>query len=212
MRWVMVVAATPATSAELTTLGTTSEVASFVEAVGDVHRKIASATSWVSPCDTIRCASVVDLLEQVQAYADEHGLIDRLDVFDHGNPGLMKLGAEDLFYWAGSNKWSDPWVGEESAFALSACLAPVAQVRLLGCRTAAGGAGRRLLCKLSEAFGSTRSIEGTIARLYDYYFDSSGAFSAPAERALLFSSTAALDREAPDSDARLDHLDEIVGA
>lgn len=134
-----------------------------------------------------RCARPGDLYEVVRsAVRDLNAPVRVLDLFDHGGNGHMTLGdpmSEFLF---------DPdSTGHEVARSLSDLLTSDAHVRLLGCETALGEAGKRMLFNLQRAFGKGIVVLGTLAAVHpDRDFDGRG-FRVEREEALLFSSTEA---------------------
>jgi len=148
--------------------------------------------------------------EEVVAIADEvrrgFGLIDVLDVFDHGRTGVQHLGGSVLF--ESDEHPHSSWRGSDIARRLVPYLAPTARLRLLGCDTAqlkVPRAGRYLLLKLAKALGGERFALGTIAEIDADDFDDDG-FIQRKEVELMFSSYAALDRDVPCYDEHLLNL------
>lgn len=148
-----------------------------------------------------RCDRPSDLVQLVSYHGEGRGLVDRLDIFDHGGPGLQLLGDGVLFRSA--DTVCAPFVGQDIAEALRPHLSEVAQVRLLGCLTAnaLSDEGRLLLINLSKVLGGHRVVFGTIDKVDGNDFGP-GGFDSLQEPALLFSSLAALDGVAPTRAAR----------
>lgn len=128
--------------------------------------------------------------------------ITRLDVFDHGAEGMQMLGAGALF--ASDALPGTELVGIELARRIEPYLTETAQVRLLGCNTGEGRAGRLLLLKLARALGG-RIVFGTIDRVAEDDFDR-GGYARVMEHQRLFSSAAALDDEAPAAMRRFENM------
>ncbi len=150
----------------------------------------------------VRCQRPEELpgkLERLGA----RGRIARLDIFDHGAEGMQMLGAGALF--ASDAFPGTALVGLELARQLAPYLDETAQVRLLGCSTAEGKAGRLLLLKLARAFGGHRIVFGTIDRVIEADFDREG-YARVLEHQRLFSSSAALDAEAPRALRRFENM------
>lgn len=125
--------------------------------------------------------------------------IDLLDIFDHGAPGKMAIGDETLVDL--SNPDAQPDIAVFQSF--HHYLSPTAHVRLLGCNTGAGLAGRKLLVKLAATLGGQRVVFGTIERVQPFHFGPDG-FQLIDE--MLYSNVAALDSEAPAIGKRLDSI------
>ena len=143
-----------------------------------------------------RCASPGELPELVATVAKQYGQIEVLELFDHGDRGLIRMGKGDLF--KSDDDPSTPLLNWEIARKLSCSLSRVAHVRLLGCDTtgakksplAYGDEGRLLLLKLQQELQAERVVFGTLAEIDAGRFDENGFTS---DIALLYSSLAALD-------------------
>src|SRR4051812_25346463 len=79
---------------------------------------------------TARCSSPLELLPTVRDHAARFGVIDTLDLFDHGGNGHLFMGNRVLFNDDGTGRLIARW--------LRPLLTPDARVRLLGCETAVG--------------------------------------------------------------------------
>ena len=179
------------------------------------RRKVPSAHSdsdmnavceMVLPTETLhikRCDHPTELPSLVMSVAHCHGEIDLLDLYDHGSAGSLRMGSEILFH--SDESPLSTLVGHDIALALGPLLRETAQVRLLGCKTAAvidevpsllAQAGRLLLLKLAHALGGHRVVFGTISSIQCSDFSALG-FRRELESRRLFSSLAALDREPP---------------
>lgn len=150
----------------------------------------------------VRCRQPAELPERL-AGLGAAGQIARLDVFDHGAEGMQMLGGGALF--ASDAAPGSALVGLELARRIAPHLADTAQVRLLGCNTAEGRAGRLLLLKLARALGGHRIVFGTIDRVVEADFDR-GGYAPVMEHQRLFSSAAALDIEAPAAMRRFENM------
>ena len=142
------------------------------------------------------CSTRLEFIEAVR-HAATVSPLELVDIFDHGAPGAMAIGDELLL-----NIGASP-PNVEAFESLHHYLAPTAQVRLLGCNTAVGSPGRKLLVKLAAELGEQRIVFGTIDRVEPYHFGPDG-FTLVEE--LLFSSVAALDSEAPSIGARINAI------
>jgi hypothetical protein len=142
-----------------------------------------------APPEVARCGGLHDFVRAV-ASAGAKRSIERLDILDHGAEGVQLLGNAILFH---SSTCGGPLVGLELVRQIEPYLSDTAQVRLLGSHTAAGPAGRLLLLRLARALGRNRTVFGMIDRVTEADFDPDGF----TPRRPLFSSVAALEREAP---------------
>jgi hypothetical protein len=147
----------------------------------------------------VLCRTPWELVDTVADRGRRLGPIDRLDIVAHGAPGLQKIGNDVLFQ---ANE-KDLLFGGDVVLRLLPALAANARVRLLGCRTATERPGRTLLVKLAQQFGGEVIVYGTIDRVSPEHFET-GDFSQVQE--LLFSSDAAIDRDAPTADERRTNL------
>jgi len=157
-------------------------------------------------CTIVKTTSIDDMFSQLAALVANGETIDCLDILDHGAPGAMTIGRHILFRSDDQPSWKSALEGVERAIALGQLLSPSGTVRLLGCRTAVGTAGRMLLLKVREALGRFRTAQGTIERVLPFDFESDGTFGRGSEDTLLFSSAAALDGECPTPTDRDDHV------
>jgi hypothetical protein len=82
-----------------------------------------------------RCDEPGQLPAIVASIVQRCGELDLLDLYDHGDVGSLRMGSGILFRSDASP--SSPLVGREIAAALSPLLRDTAQIRLLGCQTAA---------------------------------------------------------------------------
>lgn len=155
-----------------------------------------------------RCDTPSELIFHVESVAQTHGLIDVLDIFDHGRSGAQQLGSKILF--ESDELANSPIENAYLAAHLRPFLSNTAHVRMLGCRTARSAAGRFLLVKLAVLFGGRRVVFGTVDGIETDDFDVAG-FETRLERTKLFSSLAAIDGIAPTKKERDRHLDEING-
>lgn len=163
-----------------------------------------------------RCDHPFELPAIVEAVAQQYGRIGVLDLYDHAAPGQQHLGSD---VWLSSDADPrSPLHGAGLVLDLRDSLSDLAQVRLLGCRTAltqdpppgpqasgAPGSGRLLLVKAARLLGGRRVVLGTIAAIEDEHFGPLG-FRRELELDLLFSSLAALDGPAPTATDRVRHL------
>ena len=144
-----------------------------------------------------RCRTPAELPEIVREVARRFGPLDVLDLYDHGRPGSLRMGDAVLFESDG--RPDTPLTNWPIARQLAELLGERAQVRLLGCNTAAfaaespvaGDEGRMLLIKLSLELQWRRTVFGTIEMTDEKHFDRRGFV---AELTLLVSSLAAVDR------------------
>ncbi|MEZ4399029.1 MAG: DUF4347 domain-containing protein [Kofleriaceae bacterium] len=164
----------------------------------------------------VRCERLADFAATIAAVADGR-VIDVLDIFDHGAAGTMWLGDGILFQ--SNADPASPLVGAAHAQAIARCLAPCAQVRLLGCDVAAqpigapvaaAEAGRLLLVKLARVLGRHRVVLGTIRDIGPALWTPDGLHPDAADDTF-FSSLAALDGVPPSLAARVEHLGALVG-
>ena len=150
--------------------------------------------------------------------AQPDGSIERLDICDHGGPGFLMLGDTPLF--RSDRDTESPLENTELAIGMRRKLTATAQVRLLGCDTA-GRWGRRregrlLLLKLARLLNehteprAQRIVFGTITGVQPSDFDEQGLLYASA-LTLLYSSSSALDTDAPTYEARLDRVAVLHG-
>ncbi len=157
----------------------------------------------------VRCSSPQDLVAVVDDAVTRSGLLDVLDLFDHGTAGLQAMG--DGVLWASDFDPDSELANEQIARALDRYLSPFAYVRLLGCRTALDGgmrSGRMLLIKLARALGQHRVVFGTNDSIFQSAFDEQG-FRNDQEMRSLYSSLAAIDGPAPDIDTRMARIMKI---
>jgi Domain of unknown function (DUF4347) len=141
-----------------------------------------------------RCCSPDALAQTVRSVASaSHTPVDTLDLFDHGGGGFLWMGEQKLFIQDGT--------GLSIARALRPLLTIDARVRLLGCETAVGAAGRALLTMLREALGGSVVVYGTVTTTDSTNFDHTGFRKIDEER-ILFSSTEAATATAPSALAR----------
>jgi len=157
-------------------------------------------------CRVRRCYAPSSLASVVAEVAARYGAIDRLDLYDHGSAGYLRMGDDQLF--RSDDSATSPLLGAAVAAALRPYLAPAAVVRLLGCDTAVGPTGRMMLVKLARALGEQRTAVGTIDTTDATDFGTTG-FKSSHEAISLFASTAAVDGIAPTPDERRAHLLEI---
>ncbi|MFT3837393.1 MAG: DUF4347 domain-containing protein [Myxococcaceae bacterium] len=148
----------------------------------------------VTAAPMVRCASPQELVTEV-AKAALGGPLDRLDLFDHGREGRLRMGDPVLFdYPTGGGAVT----GSDIAQLLKTYLTGDAQVRLLGCNTGAGEPGRQLLLQLGEIFGAQRVVYGGLEYLYTIGFDAHG-FLDVLTCPYLYSSKEAVNGPAPAS-------------
>ena len=169
--------------------------------VGEHYPNDAQISSvWRNAVETgtfkkLQCKSPNEVVKKVRGAALSSQVIDTLDFFDHATPGCVRMGNDILFMHDGT--------GRLIARALRPLLTTHARVRLLGCETAQGSEGQQLLSMLSEEFGDSVVVYGTIAPTEsDDHFDSDG-FKRSAEEFLLFSAAEAAKQLAPDFPTRL---------
>jgi Domain of unknown function (DUF4347) len=154
------------------------------------------------PPGVARCTGLDDFVTAVRRAAAARR-IERLDILDHGAEGIQSLGQTILFESDGSP--DSPLLGAEIARMLPPYLSETAQVRLLGCNTAEGPAGRMLLLKLARILGGHRTVFGMMDRVIEADFDADG-YAPVMEHQRLFSSDAALEGEAPGAMQRFAHM------
>ncbi len=108
-----------------------------------------------------RCQDPTELLFLASRWKNRGYAIERLDLYGHGDGGRFKLGDGLLFASDGT--------GYPLARKLGPTLAPRADVRLLGCRTAlarsVGFNGQKLLRDLERLLGRGRRAWGTTAAI-----------------------------------------------
>jgi hypothetical protein len=170
--------------------------------VSDLDIEAVAAHVRGPPPTVARCNGPDDVVQAVRGAA-AWGSIDRLDLLDHGAEGIQSMGASILFESDASP--ASQLVGREIALQIAPYLSETAQVRLLGCNTAEGPAGRLLLLKLARLLGGHRTVFGMIDRVIEADFDPDG-YAPVMERQRLFSSDAALEGEAPSAMQRFEHL------
>lgn len=143
-----------------------------------------------------RCCHPQDLVQIVRRVAIEHGKIDTLDLYDHGAPGRQRMGREILFNGAGLNL--------DIARETRPLLAEHARVRLLGCETAWGDRGRKMLLDLRDAFDKNQGVVvyGTIALVDVSEFGEVGFKRKHLEEIYLVSSTEVRDEKVRTLDER----------
>lgn len=175
--------------------------------MGDVSDgELAEIVAAVKPDHTskvVRCKTSEDVLRVVVNVALTEGVIDRLDLYDHAGPGGFWLGEELLFSHDGT--------GLALARMLRPFLTPDARVRLLGCKTALGEEGRRLLLSLRQELGGGVAVYGTLDRVTSEHLGP-GGFKVEWTEQLLFSSTEAAARVAPDTTQRMREIMARLGA
>jgi hypothetical protein len=182
-----------------------AHVKSLMRTATFLRRSLAAAAAEAAPAVSIvRCQSPDEMLERVREHTAANGLLDRLDIVDHGRAGAMALGDHLLFR---SDARPETEVeGAEIALELRAHMSPFAQLRLLGCQTARGEEGRMLLFKLQRLLDpeidGDRIVFGTIRRVRPVHFEDDGQFKSAVVPTMLFSSLAALDGVAPLPDDR----------
>lgn len=147
----------------------------------------------------VECAGIADLAKATAAAYAKGGPIDLIDIVDHGRDGKMVLGADTLVESDGTSLLA----GATLADTLRPVLAAQARVRLLGCKTALGPTGRRMLTRLNRLLGDRVLVHGTIEAVTPAAFED-GEFSQGPD--LLFSSDAAFDSEAPNATTRQANL------
>lgn len=135
---------------------------------------------------SLRCSTPGDFFDKVRsAVRALNGRISVLDLFDHGANGRQLMGdprKPALFSADGD--------GFQLASQLANFLTNDAQVRLLGCETARGLVGKKLLVDLQKAFGKSIVVQGTLQAVSQNDF-AIGGFKLLREDKVLFSSTEA---------------------
>jgi hypothetical protein len=156
------------------------------------------------------CTGPDHFIEILLEQADDS--IERLDIVDHGGPGHISLGSVDLF--RSDRDAGPPLVNAALVTRIRDKLTASAQVRLLGCETAAafGGLreGRLLLVKLAKLLNQSsthhsRIVFGTINGIQPEDFDEHGLRRGQ-ELTLLYSSFTALDYDSPTYDQRAENV------
>lgn len=180
----------------------------------EIDRIAATHQSGTAYSSVVRCDGADNLLQALEVIVEHKGLIDILDILDHGAPGGILLGKEILFQCGQEDLNVSPSSngsgtlkllhGSKVAPKLNRFLADTAQVRLLGCDTALDESGRQLLLWLAQLIGGNRVVMGTIDRVYEKDFDPRQGFAL--EREILYSSMAALDGPAGDQQMRNKNL------
>lgn len=144
----------------------------------------------------VSCRSPDEVVPRARDIARK-GMIDVLDFVDHGDDGRFRMGINMLF--------NDSGTGRQIARALRPLLTPNARVRLLGCETALGESGQRLLMMLQREFGDGVAVYGTLCRITHQQFGPHG-FQKRYEERFLFSATEAATRLAPTFEERADEV------
>lgn len=110
-----------------------------------------------------KCVTPVDIVTAVHNLAIERGQhIDMLDIFGHGGPGQQHLRDGTVVFGVGNGPtYNGLTIGRDIAQRLRRYLSLEARVRLLGCKTALGEAGRALLLSLQEELGPDVVVFGT---------------------------------------------------
>src|SRR6185503_672975 len=153
-----------------------------------------------------RCHTPSALPGIIDDVVARYGPIDVLDLYDHGGDGHQRMGDQQLFRSDGTQ--TGPLIGEDIALAIAPRLTETAHVRLIGCDTSSAvlpAPGRFLLIKLARALGGRRTVFGTMNVTDPDDFDQRG-LKPGREPSLLFSSSAALDMEAPTPEERTAHI------
>lgn len=128
-----------------------------------------------------RCESPQEFLPTVRRVAlQARKKIRLLDIYGHARRGQQSLGSGLLF---------DETTGEDIAQGLRIFLTPTATVRLLGCDTAVGQQGKRLIETVRRNLGESRCVQGTIASFSSRFSFGPNGFAANLEDPLLFSSS-----------------------
>lgn len=176
----------------------------------DENEDIAQAIEQVKTSDVrlARAGSLVEFLAAVAQLRNRYGLLDLLDVIDHGRPGVQMIGRDVLF--ASDADFCSPLRGQLSACAIAGHLSPFAHVRLLGCVVATDddadattpAAGRLVLYKTARALGERRTVFGTLRPTNSGDFADVGYLLPTLENEILFSSLAALDGDPPSHKVR----------
>jgi Domain of unknown function (DUF4347) len=145
-----------------------------------------------------RCRFPRDLVQIVRRVALEHGRIDSLDLYDHGSPGKQRMGQDILFNSEEKNL--------DIATALRPLLAEHARLRLLGCDTAWGMNGRKMLLDVRNALDPDHRVivYGTIALVAASEFGITGFVRKHLEEQYLVSSTEVQNQRARTYDERAD--------
>lgn len=116
------------------------------------------------------CRSSADLVASVSNLLQDGELIDTLDLYDHGKPGVQNMGGKEpsavLFDWTGA--------GFAIADELAPLLSETAKLRLLGCNTAADPKGTALIKKLRVRLGKKRLVFGTTCHIRCWAFKAGG--------------------------------------
>jgi len=176
--------------------------------IADLDIHAVAARMVVGPTHVVRSAAAARLPADLACLSGPRG-ISRLDILDHGAEGIQTLGDGLLF--ASDASPESELIGLGLARAIEPYLAETAQIRLLGCNTGEGKAGRLLLLKLARALGGHRIVFGTIDRVAEASFDRDG-YAAVMEHQRLFSSIAALDAEAPGAMRRFENMRAVRAA
>lgn len=155
-----------------------------------------------------RCTGVADFVDAVK-HAGSRRLVERLDILDHGAAGVQAMG--DSILWKSDAAAESRLVGRDIALDIRPYLSDTAQIRLLGSHTAAGRAGRLLLLKLAHVFGPNRTVFGMIEHVAEDDFDAEG-YAPVMEPWRMFSSSGALEGDAPTAMQRLEHLRAVQAA
>lgn len=156
---------------------------SEIDAIGALVDKYAFPHSPEFFVET--CEAPEQLIPMLRKIATQHGLIDTLDLYDHGAGGSLLMGNALLFHSADA-------ASTERAAELRPFLAKGARLRLLGCDTARGEAGQNLLMRLHDVFEGDVTVYGTIAGITLSQFDEYGFRRKYFEELYLYSSHEAL--------------------
>jgi Domain of unknown function (DUF4347) len=144
------------------------------------------------------CRSPGELIDTMRKAVTETLLeISTLDIYGHGSMGRQKLGEDVLF---------DAYDENGIARSMRKFLTPDAHVRLLGCTTALGDPGRKLLQDVRNALGEARVVYGTIVNCEACIDFGPRGLLAEMEDEYLFSSTEAISRKAPNQVERQEEL------
>jgi hypothetical protein len=169
----------------------------------------------------VRASESGELVSKLQSVvASERRLIDVLDLFDHGNPGVQYFGrrvsGERPVLFRSDHLYSTPLQGLPPD-ALKDVLSTHAVVRLLGCETggtsnpslavSAGRAGRALILKVAHRLGGQRTVMATVVPVVGPMFGSHGLLDGPARESLL-SSHACWDNDPPTN--RIENIDKLI--
>jgi hypothetical protein len=147
----------------------------------------------------VRCRTAEELVTEVARARAALGPLDQLDIVDHGEPGLARLGSDVLFEVETDEGGLK---GLSTARAIAVHLSSTARVRLIHCNTAEGATGRSLLLQLARVFGENREVFGGIGSINEDDFDSAG-FDPRSECPSLFSSEEAMSGPAVAGSARV---------